>query len=253
MASAKFLLMMSIGMTGPALMGALIGEPVAGTTARANTTIASPNDATQSLEEIRKAASDFVLAHLPAGPARHHVEAGRLDARLRLRACRTALQTFAQNPQAGGARTTVGVRCVDPAWTLYVSVATEVETSVLVLRHALPRQSAITPEDVESQSRRLPGSSAAFVQDLAALQGMRLKRAIPAGTALTMNMLTPDIVVRRGQQVTLLAASGPVEIRAHGQAMSDGGLSDRIRVQNLNSRRIVEGVVEGNGIVRVDL
>ncbi|WP_168160027.1 flagellar basal body P-ring formation chaperone FlgA [Steroidobacter denitrificans] len=229
------------------LMGSFIMSPVEGTA------MASPGGAVQSLDEIRQAAADFVRTRLPADAARHHVEAARLDPRLQLQACAVPLETFAANAQLG-ARTTVGVRCARPAaWTLYVSVGVEAEMTVLVLRHALPRQAAIGPQDVEPQTRRLAGSAMTFVHELTALQGQRLKRAAPAGTVLTAELLTPDILVRRGQQVTLIAAGGSVEIRARGQALSEGGASDRVRVQNLSSRKIVEGVVQSDGIVRVDL
>jgi len=51
----------------------------------------------------------------------------------------------------------------------------------------------------------------------------------------------------------MCAASGPVEIRAQGHALTDGGVSDRVRVQNLSSLKVVEGVVESDSVVRVGL
>jgi flagellar basal body P-ring formation protein FlgA len=208
---------------------------------------------TQTLESIQAAAEKYVDARLPAG-AKHFVSAARLDPRLRLDACGAPLETFSQNNAATGARMTVGVRCssVTP-WTLYVPVAIEVEVPVLVLRRALARRARVGLSDVEPQVRRLPGSAASFISDMNALQGHRLKRALPVGTALTVEMLTPDLLVRRGQQVTLIAANGPVEIRARGQALTDGGADDRVRVQNVTSLKVVEGVVESESVVRVDL
>jgi flagella basal body P-ring formation protein FlgA len=66
-------------------------------------------------------------------------------------------------------------------------------------------------------------------------------------------MLVPDLLVRRGQQVTLIAANDSVQIRAQGQALTEGGAADRVRVQNVNSLKVVEGVVESDGVVRVGL
>jgi len=99
----------------------------------------------------------------------------------------------------------------------------------------------------------VPGNAATFLLDTNSLQGHRLKRSLPAGTALTVDMLVPDVIVRRGQQVTLIAATGPVEIRAQGQALTEGALDDRVRVQNLSSLKVVEGVVESDSVVRVGL
>jgi flagella basal body P-ring formation protein FlgA len=204
----------------------------------------------QTLESIREAAEAFVRAHLAGSAAKHYVSAGRLDPRLRLAACGAPLETFAQSPN--GARIVVGVRCATGnPWTLYVPVAVEVEASVLVLRRALPRLARVDPADVEPQLRRLPGSAATFVSDISALQGHRLKRAVPVGTALTVDMLAPDVLVRRGQQVTLLASSDLVEIRARGEALSEGRADERVRVRNLTSLKVVEGVVESEHVVRV--
>lgn len=206
----------------------------------------------QSLESIQAAAEDFVRARLPRGSVRHYVSAGRLDPRLRLHACGVPLETFSQTPDA--TRVTVGVRCpAGNVWTLYVPVSVEVEARVLVLRRALPRGARVEPGDVEPQLRRLAGSAASFLTDTAALQGHRLKRSVPVGGALTLDMLAPDVLVRRGQQVTLIASSGSVEIRAQGQALSDGVAAERVRVRNLSSQQVVEGIVEDAAIVRVAL
>jgi flagella basal body P-ring formation protein FlgA len=206
----------------------------------------------QSLESIQATAEAFVRNGLP--PGKHHVTAARLDERLRLNECDAPLEAFSQNPGASGARITVGVRCSSPQmWTLYVPVSVEVEVAVLVLRRPLARRARVMMADVEPQTRLLPGSGTQFISDFANLQGHRLKRSLPVGTALTVDMLTPDLLVRRGQQVTVLAASGPVEIRAQGLALNDAAAAERVRVQNVTSLKIVEGVVESDSVVRVGL
>lgn len=208
----------------------------------------------QSLESIQTAAESFVRSNFPDGKAKHHVTAAALDSRLRLHACEVPLETFSPHANNLAPRATVGVRCSAPApWTLYVPVTIETEIPVLVLRRALARRARVTIADVEPQVRRLPGSAAHFITDTASLQGHRLRRALPAGSALTVDALAPDILVRRGQQVTLIAQAGGVEIRARGQALTEGGAQDRVRVQNVTSLKVVEGVVESNGVVRVGL
>jgi flagella basal body P-ring formation protein FlgA len=209
---------------------------------------------TQSIDEVQKAAEAFVRSRLPASQAKQFVSATQLDPRLRVAQCEQPLQTFEQSATVRGERVTVGVRCASVnSWTLYVPVSVEVEIPVLVLRRALARRARVEIIDVEPETRRMPGTAAVFIQDTASLQGHRLKRSLPAGTALTVDMLIPDVVVRRGQQVTLIAASGPVEIRAQGHALTEGGVADRVRVQNMSSLKVVEGVVESDSVVRVEL
>ena len=209
---------------------------------------------TQSIDEVQAAAEAFVRSRLPASHAKQFVTATKLDPRLRVALCEQPLQTFEQSATTLGERVTVGVRCAAAnSWTLYVPVAVEVEIPVLVLRRALARRARVAVIDVEPETRRMPGTAAVFIQDTANLQGHRLKRSLPAGTALTVDMLVPDVVVRRGQQVTLIAANGPVEIRAQGHALTEGGVADRVRVQNTSSLKVVEGVVESDSVVRVGL
>lgn len=180
--------------------------------------------------------------------------AGRLDSRLRLAACNAPLDAFVANGGTLQARTTVGVRCPDTGgWTVYVPVSVELEAPVLVLRRPLARRAHVEAADVELQTRRLPGLASNFLTDVSSVQGRRLRRALPAGTPLTFDVLDRAVLVQRGQQVTLVASTGSVEIRARGQALSEGGAYDRVRVQNLSSHKIVEGVVDESGLVRVGL
>jgi len=72
-----------------------------------------------------------------------------------------------------------------------------------------------------------------------------------AGSILVADMLAADPVVVHGQQVTLVAALGGLEVRAPGRVLNDGAVAARVRVQNLSSQRIVEGVVETADTVRV--
>jgi flagella basal body P-ring formation protein FlgA len=206
----------------------------------------------QSLEQIQHAAESHVRALLPPTNGKYFVTANRLDSRLRLANCSTPLEAFVANGSVQ-TRTTVGVRCNGAGtWTIYVPVTVEMEAPVLVLRRALARRAPIDPSDVELQTRRLPGIATNFVNDLNALQGRRLRRALAAGTPLTVDALDRAVLVQRGQQVTVVAAAGGIEIRAQGKALSDGGEQDRIRVQNVNSLKVVEGVIENSGVVRVD-
>jgi len=58
-------------------------------------------------------------------------------------------------------------------------------------------------------------------------------------------------VVRRGEPVTLRLRSGAITIATAGRALNDGVHGARIRVVALATRRTLEGVVDGPGLVRV--
>lgn len=210
----------------------------------------------QPLDSIRNAAVEFVRKNVPdtrQGAGRKVlIEAGHLDSRLRLAACAGNLSASQPPGNTWNARNTVAVSCAMGAtWTIHVPVTLETEATVLVTRRAVGRGASFTTADIEEQVRRVPGIADRYVTTPGELSGRHAKRNLPAGTLLTDDALAIDLLVKRGQQVTLLASVGGIEVRAAGKALADGGSMDRIRVQNLNSARIVEGLVESADIVRI--
>jgi flagellar basal body P-ring formation protein FlgA len=209
--------------------------------------------AVQSLEEIRAAAQSFVRDRLPkAEPGKTQVSVGALDPRLRLAPCAKELVATLPAGAVFRERMTVGVSCPEGnVWTIYVPVTIETRASVLVLRKPAARGARITAADVEVQERVVGGSGDSYLTEVAQLERHTLKRPLGVGAPLTVDALIEDVLVKRGQAVTLLASASGVEVRAPGRAMSDGHASSRVKVQNLNTLRIVEGTVESADVIRV--
>jgi flagellar basal body P-ring formation protein FlgA len=211
--------------------------------------------AIQDVESIRALAAGFVRERLQTtGNTVLHAEAGMLDPRLRLAACAKPPRAFSPAGELRAAsRMTIGVRCDAPAWSVYVPVTLESELAVLVTTRPLPRNAAVTAQDVESQRRRVPGVAAGYLVSMDQLAGRHLRNAAAPGTALDVELLAPDVLIRRGQRVTVVATAGSLEVRAQGEAVADATPDGRVRVLNLNSRRIVEGQVESPDSVRIRL
>ena len=209
----------------------------------------------QSLDSVRVAAEQTIAVQLQTNDksVRSYAQAGALDSRLHLAACTSTLQGFLPSGVTVSARTTVGVRCAAPVWSVYVPVTVESELSILVLKAAAARGAQLRPEDVESRQRRVPGFPTAYLSDVTALGGRHLKSAAGPGAALTTDLFVRDILVKRGQRVTLLAVVGGIEVRAQGESVSDASAAGRVKVQNLSSQKIVEGQVETADCVRISL
>jgi flagella basal body P-ring formation protein FlgA len=208
----------------------------------------------QDLQVLRDAATDFIRAQMPAPEAgcKLHIEASTLDDRLRLPNC-PAPEAFLPPGSSPAARTTVGIRCKSPAWSVYVPVTVESEMPVLVLRQPATVGSVLTANDVDLRTQRVPGFTSRYVKDITALAGHHMKNAAGPGTALTTDLLVPDLLIKRGQRVMLMAAVGGIEVRALGEAIADATPGGRVRVRNLDSQKIVEGRVESGDLVRMGL
>jgi flagellar basal body P-ring formation protein FlgA len=206
---------------------------------------------TQSLEAVRRAAESALRAQLQSA-AGLELEASALDPRLRLPACATKLESRAPMPRGSQSRAIVRVACTGGApWSLNVPVDIRRRAQVLVLRRAATRGEELKASDVTVESRTLPGLASPYVGDVAELKGRLTRRALPAGTAVTADALAAVLLIQRGQKVTLAASTGGIEVRAPGVALADAGANQRVRVQNLNSLKIVEGVADNEGVVRV--
>lgn len=211
------------------------------------------DEGVESLTVIRNTAQSYVRSLIPPGASETVVTVGQLDGRLRLAHC-PSKELTASLPAgvALQARSTVGVTCAAPVhWTLYVPVTVESNIAVLVLTHAVNRDARLTAADVTVETRKTAGPGNAYLTTPSELSGRTVRRPLAAGTTLSVDMFTPDLIVRRGQEVTLLSSGGAVEVRANGRAMVDGAAGARIQVQNLSSLRVVEGVVESADLVRV--
>jgi flagella basal body P-ring formation protein FlgA len=206
----------------------------------------------ESLDRVRETAEQGVRDHATPQAGRLFVTADGLDARLRLAKCPQRPVALVPTMLSLSAKQTIGVRCPQGnAWTVYVPVTVEMELEVLITRGAAQRGAHLGETDVERQPRRLPGFAMNYVTDLSEYRERHLKRPLAAGTVLLADAFAADVLVRRGQQVTLVSSVGGIEVRASGAAMTDGGVRDRVRVQNLSSLKVVEGIVESASLIRV--
>jgi flagellar basal body P-ring formation protein FlgA len=203
---------------------------------------------------IRAAAENAVRSQAGASAAALTLQVAPLDARLRVAPCDHPLHAFISGGSSVRSQTTVGVRCEGSVrWTIYTSVTAQSQAKVLVARRSLSRDMEVAAADFRIEDRLVPGLANAYVTDQAALVGQRLGRPIAAGDPLTAEMLAPANLVHRGQQVTVVAHSGGFEVRMVGVALSDGRESERIKVQNQSSQRVVEGVVVSANEVEIPL
>jgi len=224
-----------------------------GVTASASAQVAPAAPESQSLAAVRRAAEDQLRGELDPAVTGVVFEAAELDSRLRVPACPSPLAVTGKLPRGTQARALVRVACIKKVyWTLNVPVEIHRQADVLVLRKAVGRGEIIRAEDVLVQSRVLPGLTSPFLTRPAELTGRLTRRPIPEGTAVTADALDAPLLIHRGQNVILTARTGGFEVRAPGLAMADAAAEQRVRVRNLNSLKIVEGVADTAGVVRVN-
>ena len=89
--------------------------------------------------------------------------------------------------------------------------------------------------------------------DLEDFIGKRLQRSLRAGSPIPLSMVEALPVVKRGERVKIVINSGALHLTATGLAHSDGAMNQMIRVQNINSNKIIYCRVAAPGLVEVIL
>jgi flagellar basal body P-ring formation protein FlgA len=207
----------------------------------------------EHLATVQTAAENLVRSQLGGVSHGVHVQASQLDPRLHLAPCPAPLAAALPQRAELGARVAVRVSCPAPGvpWAVFVPVNIESDISVLVLRRSVLRGARLAPAEVASETRRVAGLAVGYVTDVASLEHHSLARSLPAGTALTADALLADLIIHQGQEVTLIASAPGFSVRASGKALQDGREGARVRVQNLASLKIVEGVVDASGVIEI--
>ena len=205
----------------------------------------------QSLGAVEQVAYEYALNQAQREYDNPQLVMGALDPRLRLQTCDSPLEAFNKSTQSIG-KQTIGVKCSYPiSWTVYVPVKVKVFSSVVVANRSLSANHIISKEDISTQSRDIGLLRQGYASDITLLIGQKLKYAMSMGTVINNNSVRPQKIVRRGEQIMLVAAVGEMEVRMSGTALADAQLGQRVKVKNSSSKRVVEGIVEGPGIVKV--
>ncbi|MDR6990883.1 flagellar basal body P-ring formation chaperone FlgA [Luteimonas sp. 3794] len=169
-----------------------------------------------------------------------------LDPALRMPRCAQDLQAR----RSGAA--TVEVACPE-GWRLFVPLRVRRHQTVLVLSRSVAAGEPITADTFIAQQRDASRIAGAAIADPSEAIGRNARRTLVAGNVLTANDLVTPRLVRRGDTIALVSQQGGIEVRMAGRALADAGVRERVSVENLSSRRVVQGTVNEAGDVRVGL
>ena len=87
--------------------------------------------------------------------------------------------------------------------------------------------------------------------DTVTLIGREVRRTVYVGQELSMDDTRPPRLIRRNQLVTVKFVSGALEITTTGRAMGEATEDESVAILNLNSKKIVNGIVQKDGWVLV--
>ncbi|MGC1348704.1 MAG: flagellar basal body P-ring formation chaperone FlgA [Xanthobacteraceae bacterium] len=127
---------------------------------------------------------------------------------------------------------------------------TAMETvDALGVDHPVERGEVLKASDLTIIKR--PKSEGAVLTDAASAAGLAARHQLRPGQPLHDADLMKPQLVQRNDSVTIIYEAPGVTLTLRGQAQDNGALGDTVSVQNVQSKRLVQGVVSGPGRVTI--
>lgn len=122
---------------------------------------------------------------------------------------------------------------------------------VPVLARNLQKGDAIRAEDFQMERREKESAGDDVVMDTKSLIGRVARNTMRVGLVLRDRDLVRPILVERNAAVTMHLDVPGIQLTMKGKALEQGAIGELISVQNLTSKRTVQGIVMGAGQVRI--
>ena len=120
---------------------------------------------------------------------------------------------------------------------------------VVVVARDMERGEVLNKSDLQIQNRDITGQREPSISKSEAV-GKKLRRKMDSGQIVEMHNLERQILVNRGDLVTMVAQKGALQVSARGVAASNGRKGDVIAVSNIRSQEtILCRVVDTNRVI----
>lgn len=136
--------------------------------------------------------------------------------------------------------------------TVHVPFRVYSRRGLFVLKQAGQKGDLIKEKDIAIRETFMNGRLAGYPASAEDVIGKALRRDVPANTVITDQVLENQVVMRRGDIVTIIAESNKLVVRAKGRTVDQGRIGDAIRVKNIASGKELTAKVISSDVVRVE-
>jgi flagella basal body P-ring formation protein FlgA len=204
----------------------------------------------QDANVIRNAVEQFLQVQSSGIPGEISISIGNIDPHLYLASC-PALDVFLPTGDKAWGKTTVGVRCPEPAhWTIYVPATVHVNGDYIAAVAPLVQGQVITERDVAPVRGDLTLLPAGVITDLSHAIGFTVARSLPAGMPLRLDSLRIQQAIQQGQIVRLVSAGDGFKVSAEGRALANA-MEGQIAQAKASNGQVVSGIARLGGTLEV--
>ena len=117
----------------------------------------------------------------------------------------------------------------------------------------LLRGSKILATDVISVRQELSQLRRGYFTRIDDVVGKIITQNIAAGRAFSPQRIKAQVLVHRGEKVTILTSVGKLKVKVKGKALQDAAKGELVSVRNSRSKRIVQGIASKRGTVNIQM
>jgi len=205
--------------------------------------------ASDAQSALREAVTQFLLREAARSPGTPAVDIADSAIPRNAKPC-AALQPFLPNGQRAWGHTTVGVRCQQPAWTLFIPARVRIEDDYLIAARPLAAGTVLGMQDWEVRHGDIAAQPPGTLTRPEQAAGRTLRQAVPGGTALRSNQLLVVQAVERGQRVQVLSQGPGFQVANEGIALTAAADGQPVQVR-LDSGRVLQGIARPGGRVEI--
>lgn len=210
---------------------------------------AQQTGARQDGAAVRKLVEQFLQTQTGGLPGKVTVTVGAVDPRMSLAACPDP-QAFQQPGARAWGKTTVGVRCATPAWTVYIQAQVNVIAEYVTAAAPLAQGQAIDASQLAMVKGDLAAMPAGILTDIGQAVGRTPTVSLPAGTPLRADSLKSQPVVMANQTVRVISNGAGFSVSAEGKALKNAAEGEIVQVRT-PSGAILSGTARAGGIVEI--
>lgn len=207
----------------------------------------------QPLEELKSRIEYYINSELAKNQIGEvHVNVGQLDSRLQLQNCPEENLEI-NNPYGGDLfrATTIEAKCTAPGWKIYVPVDINIIRKIVAAKHPLMRGTRISKDDLFLSEQNVQRLRQGYFTETQEVVGKIAKHNIPSGKAISPYNIDLPKLVKRGEEVTIIARNPSFQVSMKGIAIESGTLGETIKVKNLSSQRTIDATVSAQKEVKV--
>lgn len=132
-----------------------------------------------------------------------------------------------------------------------LNVDVKLFSQVVVVNNQMRLGEIVTTDNVRYERLEIGRLGAGYFTNLNKVVGLAARRSLTPGMVVLDSMVNKPVLIKQGNMVNIVAYIGSMEVIAGGQALQDGSAGQLIRVQNINSTKIISAKVLDGSTVQV--